>query len=893
MLRLASRLRVHAWVLAPLAFSAGCAAGGRTDDPGAPSDGSAADARSDAEDTSIGVDTGTLGNDASGEVGGCVRPTCAELGADCGAVTDTKCGGVIQCGDCPSGKACGAGGKANVCGTGSPDGGTCAPKSCTDLGAECGSAADGCGDLIDCGTCEAGTCGGGGVPYKCGGAPDAACTKLTCAGQGIECGPAGDGCGGALSCGACSGGDTCGGGGVPGKCGHATCTKLTCAGQGVTCGAAGDGCGGVLSCGVCSAPQSCGGDPAKAGQCGCTGPCALLPTCTAGTTTTLTGVVKDPAGLTPLDNVLVYIANDPSDPALAAFPSTVKCEQCGAAAAGSPLVSTLTGTDGAFTLEGVPVGTGFTLVIQLGRWRRLFKVDVANKCAANVVSGTGTGGTTISGGVLTMPKNKAQGNIPKIGMVTGLGDPIECVLLKMGIDQAEFTNPGKGGRVEVYQSAAHAKDIALGGAYIDLFTTPYADAMIPKLSTYDMVVFGCPGAESTSSSSTSGDGDPLLSAANLAALATYANSGGRVFASHFAFTYLKFGGTANPFNGTATWMAKADTSTSTTSWTATVDVDPAHNPKGARFAQWLGNVGALASTSPPTLSVAEARHDLVSTIAPTQQWLTFTPVAGTTAPLHFTFNTPIGAASSAQCGRVLFSDFHVVSAKAGGQFPTECSAGALTPREKVLEYMLFDLGSCVQPYTPACEPKSCGALGVVCGYASDGCGEAIDCGTCPSGQACGVGGPGKCGTPTCTPTTCAAQHVECGYAGDGCGKLLICGACPSGQACGLGGPGKCGSAGDGGTCSPLSCAAQGIDCGQAGDGCGNVITCPGCPSGQVCGANAPGKCGVPACTPLSCAAQGIECGTAGDGCGAKLECGSCPAGGICGLNAPGKCGTIG
>jgi hypothetical protein len=45
----------------------------------------------------------------------------------------------------------------------------------------------------------------------------------------------------------------------------------------------------------------------------------------------------------------------------------------------------------------------------------------------------------------------------------------------------------------------------------------------------------------------------------------------------------------------------------------------------------------------------------------------------------------------------------------------------------------------------------------------------------------------------CTPTTCAALGINCGPAGDGCGGLLQCGSCPSGQICGGGGtPSVCG-----------------------------------------------------------------------------------------------------
>jgi hypothetical protein len=627
------------------------------------------------------------GGDGAGETGGCVPPSCASLGVNCGAVTDTKCGGVIDCGSCPSGQSCGVGGHANVCGA-SGDGGACVPS--------------------------------------------------------------------------------------------------TCATAGVGCGVAGDGCGGVLSCGGCSSPKTCGGDPAKPAQCGCTGSCAGVPSCPGAGTTTLTGVVKDPAGLTVLPNVLVYVPNDPSDPALTTTPSGLTCDECGAVAAGNPLVSTHTATDGSFSLTGVPVGTSVPLVIQVGRWRRIFSASIPNACATNVVAGTGTGGGAIAGGVLTMPKNHREGDIPKTAIVTGLGDQIECIFRKMGIDDAEFENPGGAARIDFYQSAANTAAI-LAGAYIDL-STPDSTALPPKLGQYDMVIMGCPGDEAKST----GD-DPLLG--NIGDLAKYVNGGGRLFASHYAYTYLTFGA-SNPFAGVATWSSAH---TKFLSATATVDTNPSDNPKGAAFADWLGKVSALTSTSPPAFTVAEARNDVTSVTAPTQQWL-FNGATSPASPLYFTFNTPIGAAPTATCGRVLFSDFHPSTGASGDvAFPSECDGKPMSAQEKVFEYMLFDLSSCVAPYSPICTPKTCSELGADCGPAGDGCGGALDCGTCGAGMVCGGGGPSKCGAPVaetgapCTPASCATQGIQCGPAGDGCGNAIDCGNCPTGQICGFSGPGKCGS----------------------------------------------------------------------------------------------------
>jgi len=123
----------------------------------------------------------------------------------------------------------------------------------------------------------------------------------------------------------------------------------------------------------------------------------------------------------------------------------------------------------------------------------------------------------------------------------------------------------------------------------------------------------------------------------------------------------------------------------------------------------------------------------------------------------------------------------------------------------------------------------------------------------------------------CTPLTCAAQGFSCGFRSDGCGGIIQCGSCPSGQTCGAT---SCGT----GSCTPLTCASQGFACGPRSDGCGGIIQCRSCPSGQICEAT---SCFGP-CTPSTCTALGKNCGTVADGCGGVLSCGSCSAPQTCG-----------
>jgi hypothetical protein len=144
-----------------------------------------------------------------------------------------------------------------------------------------------------------------------------------------------------------------------------------------------------------------------------------------------------------------------------------------------------------------------------------------------------------------------------------------------------------------------------------------------------------------------------------------------------------------------------------------------------------------------------------------------------------------------------------------------------------------------------------------------------------------------CGASNCMPLTCAAQNLMCGQTGDGCGNLLNCGTCPPGQVCGGGGTGRCGAPPDGGTmmtmCTPRTCAQQSLSCGPAGDGCGNVINCGACIEGLTCGGGGtPGVCGHTNCVPTTCAQAGAQCGPLADGCGSIVDCGTCPTGRTCG-----------
>jgi len=854
------------------------------------------------------------GNLITGEAStiSCNALTCARLGYTCGKTGD-GCGGTLDCGSCTGSETCGGGGVFSVCGGAGP----CVPKTCSDLHSTCGPEGDGCGNLLQCGSCtKPDICGGGGVPSNCGtnGAPHpdggldgGPCVPKTCASQSISCGPAGDGCGNTIECGGCAtAGQTCGGGGANGVCGAPTaCVPKSCMSQGFTCGAAGDGCGNLLACGTCTAPNICGGGGVP-GVCGdvvpCTGLCLSQKICGATNTTTLTGTVVAgttsayiPTGMgpDPIPNVLVYVPNGTP----AAFTKGVSCNACGADVTGDPLIEATTDYQGHFTLTNVPVPASgvIPIVIQLGKWRRIFGLGNAlnpgvsvTQCVAN------------NAGTLRMPRTSAEGDIPLTAISTGEIDAMECVLLKMGVDPSEFTNPGAGGRIEIYQ----------GNGAIVSNGTPQETSLVPDvhnstatLDQYDQVLFPC-WAE-----------DPLSGEGNVKTgnqqqnVVSYTNAGGRMFATHLSYSWLEFPG-ATPFNTTATWVgdpplsaASAPTGPDLEYNTGTATIDQATSADTATFYKWM-NALAWSNATSGAFSIVQERNNFSANSAGTQLWVqgsnaapAVTNPSGTpyppSFPLVYTFATPYSTSATppAQCGKVIYSDFHVSGINGGGSddngytFPNECTAAPMTAQEKALEYLIWDLASCLPgPPGPSCTPTTCAALGATCGPVGDGCGNELMCGTCTGCETCGGGGTASvCGGVCCKAETCVSQDIQCGPAGDGCGNAINCGGCPAGLTCGGGGnQGHCGSLDAGPTCQPLTCAAQSIKCGPAGDGCGNELQCGMCGNGQKCGAGGkPGVC-APVCQPKTCAELGFNCGPSGDGCGGELQCGTCKAPGSCG-----------
>lgn len=412
------------------------------------------------------------------------------------------------------------------------------------------------------------------------------------------------------------------------------------------------------------------------------GACTAMP-CPGGATTSLSGTVTDPAGKVPLYNVVVYVPNEPLQP----LREGASCDTCSGNFSGKPIAVTLTDTAGHFKLDDVPVGADVPVVVQIGKWRRQFVVPNVPACA----------NTTIANSDLTrLPRNKGEGDIPKFAIATGGSDALECLLRKIGVDEAEFTSDTGAGRVHLFQGYRASPTVATNGASAPLKTVNELWSSTASLMRYDIVLMACEGDSGQSEG---------RSAAEYQAVRGYGDMGGRVFGSHYHTNWVRSEDGEPNAGYPAVAKFSSGEGTLPDGFLATVDTS---FPKGMALRDWLVNVGA--SPTPGQLAVNGTKHLVDATVAGvSQQWLYGMDVAKRTpAVQYFSFTAPVG---QKECGRMIFSDVHVSQgggALADVPFPTRCGAagGELSPQEKALEFMLFDISSCVQKDDAPVEPPT-------------------------------------------------------------------------------------------------------------------------------------------------------------------------------------------
>jgi hypothetical protein len=189
----------------------------------------------------------------------------------------------------------------------------------------------------------------------------------------------------------------------------------------------------------------------------------------------------------------------------------------------------------------------------------------------------------------------------------------------------------------------------------------------------------------------------------------WVNEGGKVFATHYHYTWFKNSPSID-FVNTANWGSGN---------TAAPFLVDTTFPKGQAFVQWLMAVGALTGTNQIQITAGDVRNDVLTLKANGggQRWIYDD---GPESVKYFTFATPIGGvppgpdagpdAGVSYCGKAVMSDIHVSGSRNDATtVPTTCQTGTLTAQEKALEFLFFDLSSCVtddkQPPMPPMPPK--------------------------------------------------------------------------------------------------------------------------------------------------------------------------------------------
>jgi hypothetical protein len=284
--------------------------------------------------------------------------------------------------------------------------------------------------------------------------------------------------------------------------------------------------------------------------------------------TTLQGTVFDPAGRVPVPNVWVYIPN--RDVAQLSNTLSASCDTCTAMISGAPIAIVRSDATGHFELKNVPVDVKFPLVVQTGRWRRQFVIDEVSSgvtrwvesCTADrSVTGNASGNCRVTaqepvaveeGNRLRLPRTQrrclgqvcgGEGDIPKMALIMGDADPVQCLLRRIGVAESEMTSSSGNGQIHLFnhngmQIDAGQNGFGPGGLLENREQlNRYAALLTPCDYKHD-TVFGSETDSYRRSLQRSGPSynsppDPTSTPIERSNVKAYVDAGGRLFATHW------------------------------------------------------------------------------------------------------------------------------------------------------------------------------------------------------------------------------------------------------------------------------------------------------------------------------------------------------------------------
>lgn len=358
-----------------------------------------------------------------------------------------------------------------------------------------------------------------------------------------------------------------------------------------------------------------------------------------GNATTVKGTVYAPNGTDPLPNIYVYAAAQVNP-----FPKGNYCNQCT-----MPLDAWYTHTqsaaDGTFTLDlaDAPRGANITFVINVGRFRKVTMLPVT-ACSNNSAPKTAT----------TLPGSSADGDIPNIAVTTGNSDHLDQILGVLGITQ-----------FDCYEGRASTSSTPTCTP-IDTVANLIGKTSAKTIDDYHLLFISCaPNAYKTF-------GSPSL-ASNAASFVT---AGGRMFVTDMSYDWV-----AQAFPSAITWMGPGGNPQPVDGANVGVAGTYDGNVDDMSLLAWLGNFGiGNPVTIQGFLNPWSVQQSLPKTSTQIVDGTVSTSSGSSDVPLTTQFDV-------SACGRVVYSSYHT----AGGTV----SPGNLLPQERILEYLMFEVGSCV------------------------------------------------------------------------------------------------------------------------------------------------------------------------------------------------------
>lgn len=395
-----------------------------------------------------------------------------------------------------------------------------------------------------------------------------------------------------------------------------------------------------------------------------------------GHPTHVTGTTYAPNGMDPLPGLIV--AAFPNDHTFPAAAATVQCQTCVSGVPGS-IAFTSAMPDGTFSLSGPGLDGGgtVTIVVMSGGFRRVVRNVTIPRCGDMMLPASQTSLPGARSGDDSIPRIAVAS--ATAGATTGdVNDKFAHVLDVIGISGYDRFGPDK-------SATTRTPPMDL----MTLLSTP------ATLNTYDVIIVPC---GSLGNFGVSG----VLTPQMVTNLQAWLGMGGRLYASDLSYDVV-----AQAAPAAITWAVGPSSH---------VGADPADVGQGGTSAMpltimanvddpgllaWLQLVHAVPAGStqipitdlkdpwaaidsvPPANIMADAHgvhHETVFVSAD----VTWHTAGSGHHPL--TVQSDVQDGSGNYCGRMVFSSYHV---------ETNTTA-TLSPQERVLEYLFFQLSTCIQ-----------------------------------------------------------------------------------------------------------------------------------------------------------------------------------------------------